>query len=63
VSSIGAVSGAVQPTVVKASAVSQKAAAAVLSVKKDSDGDFDGTKPGQIDPKDAGKGLKIDSKA
>ena len=62
-SSIGAVSNAVQPHVARAAAVSQKAPAAVFSAVRDSDGDFDGTKPGQFDPKDFGKGLTIDRKA
>ena len=62
-SPIGAVASVVQPHVAKVSAVPQKAAAAALSVVKDSDGDFDGTKRGQVDAKDSGKGLTIDRTA
>ena len=53
----------VQPNVAKAVVTPQKAPAAVLSAVKDSDGDFDGTKPGQVDAKDSGKGLTIDRTA
>ena len=28
--------------------------------KRDTDGDFDGTQVGQADPRDFGKGLKVD---
>jgi hypothetical protein len=41
----------------------QKAAAPRVSNVRDADGDFDGTKPGQVDPKDAGKGLSVDFRA
>jgi prenyltransferase beta subunit len=63
VSSIGAVSSVAQPSVSNAAALQKKATAAVLSTVKDSDGDFDGTKPGQVDAKDLGKGLTIDRMA
>jgi hypothetical protein len=53
----------VPPHMVKDAPVSQKAAAAVMSAARDADGDFDGTKPGRFDPKDVGKGLKIDRMA
>lgn len=62
-SSIGGVSHLVPPHVVKAAPVSPKAAAAVMSAVRNADGDFEGTRPRQCDPKDIGKGLKIDRTA
>lgn len=63
VSSISAVSSVIQSNVSSAAALQKKATAAVLSTVRDSDGDFDGTKPGQVDARDLGKGLTIDRKA
>jgi len=47
---------------VQAAAASHKAIAAP-AVAKDSDGDFDGTKVGQSDAKDFGKGNAVDRQA
>ena len=62
-SSIGAISGGAQQALLQAAAPQKSLAAATRSNVRDADGDFDGTKPGQVDPKDAGKGVKIDRRA
>jgi hypothetical protein len=62
-SSISGISGGVQPAILTAAAPQKSVAAAMLSVKRDSDGDFDGTTPGQVDAKDFGKGVKVDRNA
>ena len=56
-SSISGISGGVQPTVFSAA----KASATVLV--RDADGDHDGTRAGQVDAKDFGKGVNIDRRA
>lgn len=62
-SGMSGVGGASSPAMVTSAGVQKQAAAAAKPVVKDSDGDFDGTSPGQIDPKDSGKGINIDAKA
>jgi len=62
-SSIGAVSAGVSTPLQKTSVPQKNIASSVLSTKRDSDGDFDGTAPGQIDPKDFGKGANFNRKA
>ena len=59
-SAIGAISGGAQQALLSAVAPQKPAAASTVSNVRDSDGDFDGTKPGVTDPKDAGKGTRID---
>jgi hypothetical protein len=61
-SSISAVSGGAGSAIYNAGAAqkSGQAAAAANSTKRDADGDFDNTAPGQTDPLDAGKGRAID---
>jgi len=63
VSSISAISSVAQPSVSYAAALQKKATAAVLLTVRDSDGDFDRTKSGQVDARDLGKGLTIDRTA
>ncbi len=58
-SSISGISSVSRTVVPNPATPAQKPAAVV----KDADGDFDGTRPGQFDPRDAGKGLKVDKLA
>ena len=58
-SAISGISSGIQPTVFNAAAL-QKSGAASPFQMKDSDGDNDGTRPGQVDPRDFGKGKVID---
>lgn len=58
-SSISGVGGGAQANILTATASKKPAATAV----RDSDGDYDGTAPGQVDAKDLGKGVNLDRKA
>ncbi len=60
-SSISAVSSHVQPSALLTTAPKKPAVAATMI--RDSDGDYDGTAPGQFDAKDAGKGVNLDRRA
>ncbi len=60
-SQISGVSGSPQANMLTATAAKKPAATA--ATVRDSDGDFDGTAPGQVDAKDFGKGVNLDRKA
>jgi hypothetical protein len=62
-SAIGAITGGAQQALLNAAAPPKSVATSAASRVRDSDGDFDGTKPGQVDPRDAGKGVRIDRQA
>ena len=62
-SSISALSGGIQQAMASASAAQTMATKAAATLVKDSDGDHDGTAPGQTDPRDAGKGMSVDTRA
>ena len=62
-SAIGGVSGAVPQAMVSSASAQKAPVAAARMMARDSDGDFDGTAPGQVDPADAGKGLNVDKMA
>jgi hypothetical protein len=64
-SSISGISGMTQPIAPMAAVLQQqqKSAAATPSNARDVDGDFDGTRAGQVDFMDLGKGLLIDRRA
>ena len=62
-SSISGVPGGAHVAIAKAIVPQKSGPAAALSTVRDSDGDFDGTAPGQVDARDFGKGVKIDAKA
>jgi len=61
-SSISSVSAGVAQSIINAVAP-RKSSATSVSTVRDSDGDFDGTKLGQVDGRDFGKGSKIDRRA
>jgi hypothetical protein len=60
-SSISGVGGGVQQNSFTAAASKQPAIAKTMV--RDSDGDHDGTAPGQVDAKDMGVGVNLDRKA
>jgi hypothetical protein len=62
-SAIGGIAGGLQPAIFNAAYAQKASAAAVSPVARDTDGDHDGTAPGQMDPKDFGKGVKVDVRA
>ncbi len=62
-SGLSGVSGASQAAMLKSASVQKLGAAAAKVMVKDSDGDYDGTAPGQVDAKDFGKGVIVDKKA
>jgi len=59
-SSISGIGGSPALAAMNPAVVKNAAPATTPSVKRDADGDFDGTQVGQMDPKDFGKGSKID---
>jgi hypothetical protein len=61
--SIGGVSNAAHAAVSKAPAPPKASAAAAKAVVRDTDGDYDGTKLGQFDVKDMGKGQIVNRRA
>jgi hypothetical protein len=62
-SSISGISSAPRPNVSSAAALRKQGPAPAAAIVKDSDGDHDGTKAGQVDARDFGKGLAIDRMA
>jgi hypothetical protein len=61
--SIGGVSNAAHSAVPRAPAPPKASAASAKAVIRDTDGDYDGTKLGQIDVKDMGKGQLVNRRA
>ena len=62
-SSISAISGGVQSNVYNAAVSKKPGTAAATSLVRDADGDHDGTRAGQTDAKDFGKGVRFDRTA
>ena len=62
-SSISGIPGGVHPSIASTTAAKNAGAAAAKANVRDSDGDFDGTTPGQVDARDFGKGVSLDRKA
>jgi hypothetical protein len=62
-SSISAISGGVQSNVFNAAVSKKPGTAAATSLVRDADGDHDGTRAGQTDAKDFGKGVNLDRTA
>ena len=62
-SSISGISGGVQSNVFNAAVSKTPGTAAATSVVRDADGDHDGTRVGQSDAKDFGKGVNLDRTA
>ena len=62
-SSISAISSLAPQTAPLVSMLQQQGTAKAVSSARDADGDHDGTRPGQVDSMDFGKGLLIDRRA